>query len=420
MIAVTLIKPKLNFKSFGVNTYWLVTLLGAGTLLICRYISFSEVFDGLTADTAVNPLKILVLFLSVTLLSIFLDETGFFKYLANAVLKKAGSSQIKLFTAFYITTSLVTVFTSNDIVILTFTPFLCYFAKNAKVNPIPYLVSGFVAANTCSMLLIIGNPTNIYLAAANGIDFLGYLKIMALPSLFAVVAAYAVMLLLFYKKLKQPIASSPEKIIIENKPLFAVSLTLLLACTLFLAISSYINVEMWVIALLAAAVLIVTALGFGAVKRTSPKELWRTLARAPWDLIPFVISMFVLVLSLEKYEVTAKLASLFGENNAILTYGFSSALFANLINNIPMSVLFSAILQNVPPAAALHGVYGSIIGSNIGAFLTPVGALAGIMWLSILKKNDIDFNFIKFVKYGVIIAVPVLLASLSGLLISLI
>ena len=420
MIAVTLIKPKLAFKGGGgVSTYWLVTLLGAGLLLAFKYITFGEVFAGLAADTAVNPLKILVLFLSVTLLSIFLDETGFFRFLANAVLKKAGSSQIKLFTAFYLTISLVTVFTSNDIVILTFTPFLCYFAKNAKVDPLPYLISGFVAANTCSMLLIIGNPTNVYLATANGIDFLSYLKVMALPTLFAVAAAYAVMLLLFYKKLKQPIAATPETIVIENKPLLTVSLILLSACTLLLAVSSYINAEMWLIALSAASALIVTALCFGAVKRTSMKELGRSLKRAPWELIPFVISMFVFVLSLEKYEVTAKLALLFGENNVILIYGSASALFSNLINNIPMSVLFSSILMNVSPAAAVSGIYASVIGSNIGAFLTPIGALAGIMWLSILKQNGIDFNFLKFVKYGAIIAAPVLLASLLGLMISL-
>ncbi|MFA5341368.1 MAG: ArsB/NhaD family transporter, partial [Clostridia bacterium] len=58
------------------------------------------------------------------------------------------------------------------------------------------------------------------------------------------------------------------------------------------------------------------------------------------------------------------------------------------------------------------GVYGSIIGSNIGAFLTPVGALAGIMWTSILKKHEIKYTFLDFVKYGIIISVPTILASL--------
>ena len=70
--------------------------------------------------------------------------------------------------------AILTIFTSNDIVILTFTPFICYFSKNAKINPIPYLVAEFAAANTYSMMLIIGNPTNIYLATSASIDFISY------------------------------------------------------------------------------------------------------------------------------------------------------------------------------------------------------------------------------------------------------
>jgi arsenical pump membrane protein len=419
MIAFTLFIPKLSVKGITVNTYWIVVLLGALLLFAFGFIGFKEAFGGITSKGAINPVKLLALFLSVTVLSIFLDETGFFRYLANAVLKRAGSNQFILFTAFYLTTSLVTVFTSNDIVILTFTPFLCYFAKNAKIDPIPYLVSAFVAANTCSMLLIIGNPTNIYLATANGIDFIAFFKVMALPTLFAVLTAYAVLLLLFFKKLKTPISVTGEEAAIENKPLFAVSLTLLLVCTALLAVSSYIDVEMWLIAVIAAGLLIAAALLISLIKGRRPIELKQTVKRVPWELIPFVLSMFVMALALEKYEVTAKLASLFGEDRTILVYGFASALFANLINNIPMSVLFSSILSAAVPAVSEAGVYASVIGSNIGAFLTPMGALAGIMWLNILKKNEIDFSFAKFVKFGIVLAVPILSAALLGLMISL-
>ena len=116
MITLTLIKPKINIKGIKLGTYWTATLFGAALLLVFGFISFGELFSGLTSDAAINPLKILALFISMTVLSIFLDETGFFKWLANAVLKKAGQNQIKLFTAFYITISLVTIFTSNDII----------------------------------------------------------------------------------------------------------------------------------------------------------------------------------------------------------------------------------------------------------------------------------------------------------------
>ena len=418
MITLTLVKPKVQIKDVGIGTYGMVTLLGALLLLAFGFISFKEVFGGLMADVAINPLKILALFISMTVLSIFLDETGFFKFLANAVLKRAGSNQIKLFTAFYVTVSLVTVFTSNDVIILTFTPFICHFAKNAKINPIPYLVSEFVAANTCGMLFIIGNPTNIYLATANGIDFVGYLKVMALPTLFAFIAAYLVMLALFRKKLKEPITGCAQTVTIAQKPLLVIGLFVLSVCTVMLVISSYIRIEMWLIAVLGAAGLTAAALLFCAVRRNKPAALGRTYKRAPWELIPFVISMFVMVLALEKFEVTVRLSELFGNGNPILTYGIASTLVANLVNNIPMSVFFSSVLSNLNPAVAPLGIYAVVIGSNLGAFLTPIGALAGIMWLSILKHNGVEFSFLRFLKYGAVIAVPVLFAALGGLAIA--
>jgi arsenical pump membrane protein len=393
-------------------------MTGAVVLFASGLIKWKNIVDGLTEHSDINPLKILVLFFSMTVLSIFLDEVGFFKYIANQVLKKTSSSQIKLFSAFYFTVSVLTIFTSNDIIILTFTPFICYFAKSAKISPIPYLVAEFVAANTASMFLIIGNPTNIYLATANGIDFIAYLEIMALPTVLAIAAAYGVMFLLFRKKLREKMTPTPKDVKIENKTFLILGIVLLSLCILMLSVSSYIDLPMWETAACSAAALIVTVLIICAVKKRKPTELLRSLIRCPWELIPFVISMFIMVLALNLHGVTAKLGGFLDHSPAlsIIIYGFSSVIFCNLINNIPMSVLFSSILQSIN--ASHSAVYATVIGSNLGAFLTPVGALAGIMWLSILKKNDINFSFLRFVYFGVIIAIPTLAAALLGLYIT--
>jgi arsenical pump membrane protein len=226
------------------------------------------------------------------------------------------------------------------------------------------------------------------------------------------------MLLIFYKKLREPIEGQAEETRIESKPLLLIGIFLLAACTVLLAISSYIRIEMWLIACVAAAALTVAVLIFAVVKKRAPKELSRAYRRAPWELIPFVLSMFVMVLSLDKYGVTSFLAEGLGERQAVLTYGTVSALFANMVNNIPMSVLFSSVLTWAAPAARGRAMYAVVIGSNVGAFITPLGALAGIMWLSILKDNGVDFGFARFVRYGAVIAVPVLFAALGGLIIS--
>ena len=167
--------PTISIKNIKLSTFWIISLISAIILIMINQVSINNIKNIFLSDSAVNPIKILVLFISMTILSIFLDEIGFFKYIAIKAAKLFKKSQIKLFIGFYILISILTIFTSNDIIILTFTPFICYYTKNAKINALPYLISEFVAANTWSMILIIGNPTNIYLASALNINFIEYL-----------------------------------------------------------------------------------------------------------------------------------------------------------------------------------------------------------------------------------------------------
>ena len=158
-----LVKPHFNIGKIQIGTYWVISCIGALVLILSGSVPIKYLLSELNSQAQINPIKILILFFTMTSLSIFLDEVGFFRYLANLAIKKTGKSQIKLFIIIYALVSILTIFTSNDIVILTFTPFICFFAKEAHINPIPYLFGEFVGANTWSMFLIIGNPTNIYI-----------------------------------------------------------------------------------------------------------------------------------------------------------------------------------------------------------------------------------------------------------------
>ncbi len=417
MILSVLFFPKIKFgKKFSVSTYWVVTLAGALLLFAVGEADFKTVGEALIADTAINPLKILALFLSMTILSIFLDELGFFRYLASAVLKKARTGQKKLFLFLYLIVSVLTVFTSNDIIILSFTPFICYFAKNAKINPTPYLAAEFVAANTWSMALIIGNPTNIYLATAFDVDFFSYLKISIVPTLFAGLVAFGALYLMFRKHLSAPIEGEPEDIKIEDKLLLWVGIAHLAVCTVLLAISSYIGIEMWLVSICSVGSLFLFVLVISLVRKQKPKELVGCIKRAPYQLVPFVLSMFIMIVVLGEKGISASIANFFGQDLAILKYGTTSFLMANIINNIPMSVFYSSIIGAMGGgAAALQAVFATIIGSNIGAFLTPIGALAGIMWSSILNEHGLKFGYLDFLKIGILVAIPTLFAALGGL-----
>ena len=403
--------PTIKIKNIKFSSYWPIALIGALLLIITKSVSLETIINTFTSNDSMNPLKILVLFISMTILSIFLDEVGFFKYIANKATILLNGSQIKLFIGFYILISVLTVFTSNDIIILTFTPFICYYCKNSKINPIPYLVSEFVAANTWSMALIIGNPTNIYLASAFNIDFIEYLSVMILPTLIASIVSLSILYLLFRKQLSSKIENNDiDSIEAPNKTLLIIGLFHLITTTVLIAISSYINLEMWLVTLCFVISLILTTSIYFIVKKEKASVLINTIKRAPYSLIPFVLSMFVIVLSLNNEGITSTISQFFNKIDSIYSFGIGGAITANFINNIPMSVLFAnmSLTSNA-------SIYASIIASNISAFITPVGALAGIMWMGLLKTYEVDFSFKKFMGYGLLIGIPTLLVSLLTL-----
>ncbi|MBD8919073.1 MAG: hypothetical protein EGR90_12105 [Lachnospiraceae bacterium] len=418
LVLTVLTNPSINIGKYHIRIfYWTAPVLGSIALLLFRLLPLPVMWEGLTSSGSINPLKILTLFISMTTLSIYLDEVGFFSYIAGISLKFAKTSQLRLFCVLFLLVSVLTVFTSNDIIILTFTPFICYFSKKAEIDPMPYLFGEFVAANTWSMMLIIGNPTNIYLATANGIGFGTYTAHMLLPTLFAGITAFLLLLMIFRKPLSQPISIKEEKPAIRDKGLVIIGLLHLVFCTILLILSSYIGLEMWYITLGFAVSLFLCVTIYKKKKSVKERVLLHTIMRAPWELIPFVLSMFLLVLTLDRYQVTTIISDFFGTDHLVWKYGIASFLSANVMNNIPMSVAFSSIVSHLSEADRLPAAYASIIGSNIGAYFTPLGALAGIMWSGILNKMGIPFSFRKYISYGIRISIPVLIAALLGLLI---
>ena len=424
MILSVLFKPYLSFGKIKVGLYVVICFLGACAELLFGGLSLSAALEGITADTAVNPLKILALFLSMTLISVYLGDSGFFHLVAEKVFSigKGKRAGLRLFIILYAVVSILTVFTSNDIVILTFTPIICIFCKKSGFNPLPFLIGEFVAANTWSITLIVGNPTNIYLAQSVGVSFYEYFKVMVLPAAVSGLSALGVLILIFRKTLlthrptetsdaPQEFLSTPVRI---NIPSMVAALVALIGCITALALSNAIGVEMWLVSVLFAAALTVFNAIYGLTRGEGLLRVASAVKKSPWELVPFVLSMFVIVLTLAKSGATEKLSSalISGENKDGVTFGFITAGLSNLLNNIPASV----VMEKIVAGKSLAATYGAIIGTNIGAFITPVGALAGIMWNKILSGYGVKLPFYKFALYGITVAIVSLSLSLLTLL----
>ncbi|HYD03154.1 MAG TPA: ArsB/NhaD family transporter [Alphaproteobacteria bacterium] len=418
-------KPHIQIRKYRIETYAIGALVGPLILFFTGYLASGDI-SSLTIGQ-VNPFNILILFLSMVFISIYLDEAGLMEYFARLALKFSGISAKKLFFSLYATVSIMTIFTSNDIIILTLTPFIYYFTKHAKLDPKPFLIAEFFAANTLSILLIIGNPTNIYIASSYGIGFLEYLKAMILPSVIAMLVNISLLYLIFRKSLEKkfrPENSNPS-LALKDKTGAIIGSVILGICTILLVISQAINIPMWKISFFSALALVLIIFireSYSINKKSEGSSLVKVFKRMPWSIVVFVLSFFLMTQALFKSinfgEVYRGVWLATGSSDlTILSIGFSSAIIANIINNIPMSVVFTKFIEFIPQNFQHAGIYAAIIGSNIGAYFTPFGALAGLMWMNILKDKGMKITYGEFIKYGLICGLLTLLGALIGLII---
>ncbi|MCX6818273.1 MAG: SLC13 family permease [Candidatus Aenigmarchaeota archaeon] len=420
------------------------SVLGVLIILIAGVLTPGQAFSSLVGRPGFSPFTIIVLFMAVAYIAISLDSTGFFEYLALRIVLRSGGDGRKLFFYFYFLSGFITLFTSNDIVILTLTPIIFYFGKHAKIRVLPYLVAEFFAANIWSMCLYVGNPTNIIAASASGIGIIEYSAWMLFPTIAAGLTCLALLYLVFSKSVSIrfviPKDIDPKHFLKDRRCAYVTFGTFCLTlATLF--VSPLLGLEMWVVALFFALALFTydAAIAFDEyskehltyfrvfkhyVHRQATKiyefRLHFIADHIPWKIIPFLFCSFIMVEALVVAGVTDAAATLitalsFNVFAATISMGFLSAFTANLVNNQPMTVLFTKITESsqfaLPASTKLASIFSLIIGSNLGANITLIGALAGIMWIKILRDKDQHINYRSFAKLGLIVTPLVLLVA---------
>jgi len=281
------------------------------------------------------------------------------------------------------------------------------------------------------MMLYIGNPTNIVLAAAFDLRFIEYTKWMLLPSIVAGCINLGLLYFIFRRSINQPFrhheTMEPAAAITDKRSAYF-GLGILGGCIICLAIAPYLGIDMWIISLgfgfALLLILFVRDIFVVLLKERIHKKhltIAPTLKKMPLSIIPFILSLFITVEALRVYGVTTDIGYFFnhlGGSSTTLTtfiYGFSSAFSANILNNIPMTVAYVPIAQTAASGTQLSAVLATTIGSNLGANITPIGALAGIMWMSILRDKDVRITFKEFVTYGLLVTPLTLFACLGVL-----
>ncbi|MCK9328835.1 MAG: ArsB/NhaD family transporter [Candidatus Cloacimonetes bacterium] len=448
LIVVFTIKP-LRINKFNldmISTPIVIFIL----LYLFKFIPNDTIIEGIVGYKSLKPWEILIIFYSVAYVSISVDLSGILDYFSYKIVKYAKGKGVLLFTLIYLFACLLTVFTSNDIVILTLTPIIFYLKKHANINIIPLLFAEFFGANTASMFLYIGNPTNIIIANSLNIPFNEYSRIMYIPSITATLCNYVILLLFFKNKITKKYYLN-QKSYIKLRSIYdaIISLLLLITMLIILLFSDSLHLKIWQITLFFALIYFLEDIIIWISYTAKNSQLYKTeisndlkksfsffgfygerndfiviFKRMPWKLLPFIIVNFILISSLKKYGLINTLSqnlSIISDSLFIniIIYGFSGFILTNLINNQPMSILFSNILlnesNNLSNIVYYASAYAVIIASNLGANLSLIGSLAGLMWEKILKIKNLRINYIVFLKVGLSITLIVFTLTLITL-----
>lgn len=156
-------------------------ILAIAILWAAQCLDPAVIRGGIVGTDGVKPYNILILFFSLAYMAITLDITGILQSAAFWVSNKGGSNGWKLYTYFYIMLTLLSILLGNDPVILSGTAFLVYYTKVAELNHISWLMSEFAAANTASMVLFVGNPTNVVICEGFGVNDAAFTAYTILP-----------------------------------------------------------------------------------------------------------------------------------------------------------------------------------------------------------------------------------------------
>ncbi len=393
------------------------TVIGAIVALLIGVVSFQDVI------TVIDIVWDATLaFIGIIILSMVLDEIGFFEWAAIKMAKLSGGSGNKMFVYILLLGALVAAFFANDGAALILTPILLAKMKYLKMKPLAifaFLMAGGFIGDSASNPLVISNLTNIVTAGYFDIGFVEYAKNMFLPNLLSIIASIAILWVYFRKDipLTVDVSELPEpSSVIKNQTMFTISWFFLALLMVGYFIGDYYNLPISLFALGGALVFLAIANYYKAVKPIM------TIKAAPWQVVWFSIGLYVVVYGLKNAGLTDVIASWIetlshqGEVVAIIGTGFLSGIISSVMNNMPTIMIMDIAIDKVGYVGNEALVYANILGSNLGPKMTPIGSLATLLWLHVLAQKGVKIGWGEYMKVGLVITPPVLFVALLGLL----
>lgn len=401
----------------GLGIGW-SALIGATTALLLGVVQLSDipvVWHIVWNATAA--------FIAIIIISLLLDEAGFFEWAALHVARWGRGNGYLLFAYIVLLGAAVAALFANDGAALILTPIVMAMLLALGFNPAATLAfvmaAGFIA-DTASLPLVVSNLVNIVSADYFKIGFAKYAAIMIPVNIASVMGSLGVLFLFFRRNIPAHYDVSqlkpPSKAIRDPATFRAGWAVLALLLIGFFGLES-LGVPVSLVAATGSLVLLAVA-ARGHVINTR-----KVVREAPWQIVIFSLGMYLVVYGLRNEGLTGYITSLldifagYGVWGATLGTGFLTAFLSSIMNNMP-TVLIGALSIDATSASGVVKdamIYANVIGCDLGPKITPIGSLATLLWLHVLARKNTVITWGYYFQVGIVLTVPVLLVTLAAL-----
>lgn len=368
-------------------------------------------------------------FVALIIISLLLDEAGFFHWAALHIARWGGGSGRRLFPLVVLLGAAIAAVFANDGAALLLTPIVIAILVRLKFPPTAafafIIATGFIA-DTASLPLVISNLVNIVSANYFALSFTDYALVMLPVDLVAIATSLLVLWLFFRRPIQQQydVDSLEDPASAIRDPLvFKAALPLLMVLLVAYFALAPLHLPFCIVTGSVALILVILASRCWKKGEGAVLSIKQVIGNAPWQIVLFSLGMYLVVYGLGQAGLTHYVANILewladqGELVATLGTGFLAAILASVMNNMPSTLVGALAIDQATLNDTTRQlmVYANVIGNDLGPKFTPIGSLATLLWLHVLADKGHKVSWGQYMKVGLLLTPPVLFVSLVAL-----